>query len=967
MSQATFQPKQHFQGRLQRSSLIVLLPLSLLPVFLMAALFTSYSYRLMREQITTQVSNVMEYNATQINERVKANHNALKQMAAEVSFSRQLNSLLETGRGGANFDQQRDELLAEYERISLTYPERPFIHLLLVSSDSTILISTRPEWEGLTITNHLPLYQTLSSEQSIALVNASPLFENNLTLLSIVPYAGGALVGIHEPSIGLNAVKTVSAIYSDGISYFITQDETLVGLHPNQQEWLILQPESGHLSSLFPYFYNRERFGVVEFSSYDSREVVAFVSSIPEAKAAFVIEVPQTALFSAIYPLIPYIILILLGVSISVPVLIILGVRRMVAPLLELSETTSRFAEGDWYLRSTIDRSDEIGLLSHSFNSMADELTSLYRSLETKVEERTREIKTASEVAHIASSAHHLRELLQRTVSLVIERFGYYDASIFLMDETGEYATLTVSAALEGEKIESRDYKSAIGSQSLIGWVTKNRQAYMAANVDEDPFYKQDGLPTETKSEIVVPITLGDRLLGVIDVQSMQIAGFTQEDLSVIQTLANQIAPAIYNNILLETTELNLEEASLVYNASRQIAKAETPGEIFQAVTFAIKQTVYKSIIYVNENGVFRGTSIFNPSAPNTTYPPDLLSTKTEEIENLLPTGNPLLIDNFTHPPKMPQALFNLLTAWKTETAVLIPVLSRDALVSIIVLASWEKEGLSASSIQPFSNLAELTSTALEKVNALRELERQVNELEAYITVSQAVAGQTDLYTIYEVVHQTVTKTMGVVNFLVAIYDQENQTIQIPYMIENEKFIAVDPFPLGEGLTSILIRTGKPLLLVEDTERRFRELGAKILGSPSKSWLGVPLVVATDIIGAIVVQDMETEYKFDEDDMRLLNTMGSLIAAAIRNGLLLERTRQKAERERILHEISKKIRGATNMQTIMATTATELGRTFGLRRAHFKLKTELPGSGGDDDAKGNGNKPINGDEGVQNE
>jgi GAF domain-containing protein/HAMP domain-containing protein len=967
MSQATFKPIKHFQGSLQRSSLIVLLPLSLLPVFLMAALFTSYSYRLMREQITAQVSNIVESQANQLNEMVKANHNALKQMAADVSFSRLLNNLLEIGQGGTDFEKQRAQLLAEYERMSLTYSERPFTHFLVVSSDSTILISTKPEWEGFTFTNNQPLYPTLQEEQSVALINSKPLFEDDLILLSTVPYGNGVLIGIHEPSIALNAVKISSAIQREGISYLFTTDETLVGLHPNNQEWLILQPESGHLTSLIPFIHSESPVGVIEFSSYGTRDVVAFVSVIPEVQAALVIEVPQTVLFSAIYPLIPYIILILLGVSISVPVLIIIGVRRMVAPLLELSETTSRFAEGDWYLRSTVERTDEIGLLSHSFNSMADELTSLYRSLETKVEERTREIKTASEVAQIASSAHHLRELLQRTVSLIIERFGYYDASIILMDETGEYATLTVSAGIEGEKIEGQDYKFAIGSQSLIGWVTKNRQAYMAANVAEDPFYKQDGLPAETKSEIVVPITLGDRLLGVIDAQSMQIAGFTQEDVSVIQTLANQIAPAIYNNILLETTELNLEEASLVYNASRQIAKAETPGEIFQAVTFAIKQTVYKSIIYVNENGVFRGTSIFNPGAPNTTYPPDLLSAKAEEIQILLPTGNPLLIDNFTHPPKMPQALFNLLTAWKTEAAVLIPVLSRDELVSIIVLASPEKEGLSAASIQPFSNLAELTSTALEKVNALRKLEKQVNELEAYITVSQAVAGQIDLYTIYEVVHQTVTKSMGVVNFLVAIYDQENQTIQIPYMIENDKFIAVDPFPLGEGLTSILIRTGKPLLLVEDTERRSRELGAKILGAPSKSWLGVPLIVAGDIIGAIVVQDLEIEHKFDEDDMRLLNTMGSLIAAAIRNGLLLERSRQKAEQERNLHEITKKIRGATNMQTIMSTTATELGRIFGLRRAHFRLKTEMQSSESDDFASGNGNKALDGNEGVQNE
>ena len=63
----------------------------------------------------------------------------------------------------------------------------------------------------------------------------------------------------------------------------------------------------------------------------------------------------------------------------------------------------------------------------------------------------------------------------------------------------------------------------------------------------------------------------------------------------------------------------------------------------------------------------------------------------------------------------------------------------------------------------------------------------------------------------------------------VALYDEKSNTISIPFNYEDEKISTIESFPLGEGLTSILIRTRQPLMLVEDTERKAAELGAKMV------------------------------------------------------------------------------------------------------------------------------------------
>ena len=90
-----------------------------------------------------------------------------------------------------------------------------------------------------------------------------------------------------------------------------------------------------------------------------------------------------------------------------------------------------------------------------------------------------------------------------------------------------------------------------------------------------------------------------------------------------------------------------------------------------------------------------------------------------------------------------------------------------------------------------------------------------------------------------------------------ALCDEKTGTIRIPYTYEEGTVRTIETFPMGEELTSILIRTRQPLLLNGNIQERAKALGAKIVGKTAKSWMGAPLVVENQAIGALIVQDFE--------------------------------------------------------------------------------------------------------------
>jgi GAF domain-containing protein len=366
----------------------------------------------------------------------------------------------------------------------------------------------------------------------------------------------------------------------------------------------------------------------------------------------------------------------------------------------------------------------------------------------------------------------------------------------------------------------------------------------------------------------------------------------------------------------------------VIFKAARDINRAASVIEVMRAAASALSRAPYPSVVFTA-----------SPDKKNLLIPQDEGATliPLEYIEALLPSGRNFITIEANPGTSESESNPIILSLLGWEKAALLPIRQEREIAALILVRFAPGEHAPLSALRMYATIAEITEAGLDKTYAMQSAQRPLAELEAFNFISQAVSGKTDLKALYATIHKAISQILGQVDLMIAEFDPGSETIRVPYLYEHPDLLTIEPFPLGEGLTSILIHTRQPLLLSGDVESQARDLNAKIVGGIPKSWLGVPLLIAEKPIGALVVQDMENAGRFTDEDQRMLTSLGSQIAVTIYNARLIEQSRRLAERERRLHEVTSKIRASTDMKTILATTATEVGRALYLTRATIKV------------------------------
>ncbi|MGH2523471.1 MAG: GAF domain-containing protein, partial [Anaerolineales bacterium] len=221
--------------------------------------------------------------------------------------------------------------------------------------------------------------------------------------------------------------------------------------------------------------------------------------------------------------------------------------------------------------------------------------------------------------------------------------------------------------------------------------------------------------------------------------------------------------------------------------------------------------------------------------------------------------------------------------------------------------------------------------------------QQRVAELATINNLSQAVSSQLELRALVELVVETVSRTFNSPNAYVALYDGQTNMLQIPYMLEQGKPISVPAFPLGEGVSSVIVKSRQALFVNRDTERYLVGLGAKLTGAPAQSFIGVPMVAGEDVIGVISVQDVEQEGRFTESDVRLLSTIAASVGVAIQNVRLFEESQRRAGQLAALNDLGRAISGELGQEAILRLLAEHIQRlmivdTFWV--ALYRLETD---------------------------
>lgn len=888
-----------FQRSLVRNVLIILLLTSLIPIILIGTLNTFRSRSMRYQQVNEQTDRILANEVGLISEYVDMRNMIIDRLVTDENFTNALVTLLNTPTDEEGYQQARSLITYSFRGNPRTAAEGFFDQFFLLLPDAEIALASDEQWIanrfGGDVVSDPFILDLIGTNKSIFTFDQQPDNTHQLVLYTSRSFT--------DPESGLIATLIATArttsddhmyhtlvdaggfLPAGAQSFFFTARGSLVSIEPEGMRFV---DPAGYLRNDLLQAIEKQP-AKTRFSSVVNNEAVVTAAQwLPEHNIGLAMVVPDRSIMGQAELVDPFN-LVLLAVSILVSSgVIIAASTRVVRPLVKLAESADSFSKGDFSTRVEIDRSDEIGMLANSFNHMADELSELYHSLETAVESRTATLRAASEVAQEATSTATLKDTLGRTVELIAERFGFYHVAIYLFDETGQDLVLQEASGISGELIKQRGDRIEVGANTLIRWVADNKQAGIINNVREDPLFCANDLLPDTACEVAIPIILGTEVLGVLDIQSTLEDAFTNETVAVFQTFANQISSTLQATRLLESTQASYDETSLLFRGTRQVAQARSDADIVNALGETLVQLPYLGAVLSLEGENFKILVLTDSKTGKIERSLQSLNIPVGRMARLLEEKGVVLLDDITQSSEF-DTMVSFLLRRDCISAALVPVLENGRVNKVLVLGAKEANQLTYEGLKPYQNLAEVIGAVIEKMRVLHTLQTRLAELQILASFSQAISAETDLTNLYRVLHQQIADTFGSdLEFAVAIYNEQDNLIEFPYFLVNNQVITIEPRKLGEGLTSKVITSRQPLLLT--TEEGIRKESPVLVGRVARSWLGIPLIFAGHVVGAILIQDLNNENRFTQDDLNLLMTLAPQIATSVRNTQLYTET-----------------------------------------------------------------------------
>ncbi|MGB7337681.1 MAG: GAF domain-containing protein [Phototrophicaceae bacterium] len=269
-------------------------------------------------------------------------------------------------------------------------------------------------------------------------------------------------------------------------------------------------------------------------------------------------------------------VLVILGIialAALIPIIILQSIKQILRPFFEsvyeadtLVQTIARDSNAIVY--STGDQAE----LVTAARRIATRVNRLSEDLKKQTQLRNRDLQVAGRIGRQTATLTDLDTLANRSINLICNELGFYHAQIFLIDESQTFAELRYSRGDAGNKLIAEGHRLLVGSDSVIGTVSQEKRPVIVNDTATDKTAPHAANPIlgDTRSEMGLPLLIGDNILGVLDIQSRTPQAFQQDDIATYQLLADQISVAIYNAQLQKQTEQRIEQ---IRTLNRQLTR----------------------------------------------------------------------------------------------------------------------------------------------------------------------------------------------------------------------------------------------------------------------------------------------------------------------------------------------------------------------------------------------------------
>jgi GAF domain-containing protein/HAMP domain-containing protein len=230
----------------------------------------------------------------------------------------------------------------------------------------------------------------------------------------------------------------------------------------------------------------------------------------------------------------------------------------------ELIHVFNKVEQGDLTQRAHVTATDELGIVTVQFNRMVSHLENLQTTLEQQVTERTQQLAATNEVGRVAATSLDPEKLLGKIIPLFHEQFGYYFAAIYLLDASGHWAELREATGEAGRVLKQNRHRLEVSGKNMVGAAIRERVPRIAQVASEDKQRFENPLLPYTRSEVALPLMVGDHVLGALDVQSTREADFGPQVIETMKNMAGQVAITLENARLFQEAQQIIKEMRAV-------------------------------------------------------------------------------------------------------------------------------------------------------------------------------------------------------------------------------------------------------------------------------------------------------------------------------------------------------------------------------------------------------------------
>jgi len=547
--------------------------------------------------------------------------------------------------------------------------------------------------------------------------------------------------------------------------------------------------------------------------------------------------------------------------------------------------------------------------------------------------ERKRSVQLAavSRVAGSITSTLELDEVLERTVELINETFGYYHTAIMLVDEdTDELFFGAYSGGTSGHFPSG--FRQGLG-KGMIGWAALSGETVLANDVSQEPRYFPSFL-TETESELDIPLRYRGKVIGVLDLQSRELEAFDEHDVMAMEALAGHVAAAIENAQLFEVANQRVAELRAIRQASLELTSRLELEPVLEAILDSTLSMISGDdahvFLYDGEKLEF-GAALWNDEHKAEPFseprPHGLTYTVARRGERIVVpdvTGDPLFED----------------TPWN-GAIVGLPLTIGGEVQGVMNVAFYTPHQFTDDELWVLELLADQAAIAIRNARLYDEARDRALEQE---TLREAALALTTALDRDEVVERVLAQLQRVVPYDTAsvqlLRDGQLEIVGGRGFPNLDKLLGITFDPTSEGNPNREVVQSRSPVVVEDASRLYEEF-RRDPHAPAdiRSWLGVPMLVGDRLIGMIALDKQEPGF-YTKKHTQLAEAFAAQAAVAVENAQLHHETVQQLARTEVLRETMSAAASTLDFEQVLDRTIDILDRAMDCEYLGFLLPDE---------------------------